>query len=71
MIDSKASQEVKTIDTPKSQPTLSLNPRKSNDVDYMKLRCPYCYHNKAYKYLNIRNIKDSHWYCENCDKMIK
>jgi len=39
-------------------------------LEYSKRRCPFCWHNKAYRKYDIQCVDDAHWYCENCNKRI-
>lgn len=67
----RTSQE--TIKSPllQTEPTVSPNIPQKQDFYYRKMRCPFCWNNRAYKYINIRNPAEAHWYCDSCDKMIK
>jgi len=44
---------------------------KPRPHDTLRIRCPRCFHNKAIRYTDIRNIKQAVYICENCGRIVK
>lgn len=44
---------------------------KKIEEDTLKIRCPFCFHNKARRSNTIEEPDKSFWVCENCNRRIR